>query len=238
MRRIAFLIFFLIPFNSIILAQDFHKSFAISTCLTQDIINEYSVYVDYYPFKRQSFGLCLGAIHYNHLLDPAPLSPSQNEYPGTVYSGFVSRLIYSYFISIRNHKSVNYKRYISPQIVYKNLFYTNKAFTDASTKGGMINYTRNEKAYLIGGDLVFGWIFDFKRKPTNIHLIINPFVGLGYNYRYRDIETLTLENDHYWGQNLPVLGNEIKNQDYFTIIAGWKFGLHFCTYNRNAQACK
>ena len=227
MRRIAFLIFFLIPFNSVIFAQDFHKSLAFSNNVFMDIFNEYSFYIDFIPFKHHSFGLCIGEIYDNPEFDPRPLSKSQNNQPGTVYKGYVTRLYYNYYFFNKDYKRLNFGTYISPQIIYKNLYYNNKTFIDANAnQGSSITYTRNEKTNIIGGDLVVGCYIALRIKKSKEYFFFNPYLGMGFNKRNRNIETLSIYDRGYHGDK-PVLGNEIKNTKYVTIVCGIKVGILF-----------
>ena len=114
MKGIALLLFFLMPFNAVIFSQDFHKSVAFSNNVFMDFINEYSFYVDIIPFKHHSFGFCIGKIHENPAFDPRPLSKSQNNNPGTVYTGYVTRLYYNYFFYQKDYGRSKFGYYVSP----------------------------------------------------------------------------------------------------------------------------
>lgn len=225
MRRIFIFLFFLTSSNSEIFAQDFHKSIAFSNNVIMDFINEYSLYIDIIPFKYHSFGICIGDIYDNKQFDPRPLSPSQNNQPGTVYKGYVARIYYNYYFFNKDYKRMKFGVYLSPQIIYKNLYYNNKTFYDENTtKYTSITYTRNEKTNITGFDLVCGLFISFKIFKSNEYFFFNPYVGPGYNKRYRNIETLNIIDNHYKGDK-PVLGKEIKNTAYFTIVFGFKVGI-------------
>lgn len=192
-----------------------------------DIINEYSLYIDFIPFKQHSFGLCIGKIYDNPDFDPRPLSSSQNNNPGTVYKGIVTRLYFNYYFIKKDYPKSKLGFYISPQLLYKDLYYHNKTFRDENTTHyTSITYTRNEKAYIIGGDIVCGLLFSFRIIKPSTHFFINPYVGTGYNSRTRNIETLSIYDNNYSGDK-PILGKETKYKDYFTIVFGIKVGLLF-----------
>jgi hypothetical protein len=199
-----------------------------------DFINEHSFYVDLIPFKHFGFGLCIGDIYDNPEFDPRPLSSSQNNKPGTVYKGYVGRLYFSYYFFNRDFKKTKFGFYLSPQIIYKNLYYNNKTFFDASPQElfgqnstkNTITYTRNEKANIIGCDLNCGMFISLRIIKPSIYLYINPYLGLGYNKKSRNIETLSIVDNDYLGDK-PILGNELKNTNYITILMGVKIGILF-----------
>lgn len=120
-------------------AQDSLKSFSISYNIIQACINEQSLYAEFSPFRHHVFGLSVGQIINNRMWEIFPLSPSQNEFPGTVYSGNVYRIKYSYVFQ----KKRSFDYYVCAQYIYRDIHYNNKDFRDGGDS--YRDYSRNEK---------------------------------------------------------------------------------------------
>lgn len=189
-----------------------------------DIFNEHSVYLDLIPFKHHSIGICFGEIFDNPKFDPRPLSSSQNNNPGTVYKGYVARAFYNFYFFNRDYEKLKFAFYMSPQIMYKDLYYNNKSFHDANPDKGSIYYIRNEKANIIGGNMDVGCLIALRIFKSQVYFFCNPYIGLGYDQRHRDIETLSINDQNYHGDK-PVLGKETKETKYLTFVCGAKVGL-------------
>lgn len=204
-------------------AQDSLKSFSISYNIIQACINEQSLYAEFSPFRHHSFGVSVGQIINNRGWEVFPLSPSQNEFPGTVYRGNVYRIKYSYVF--QKKRSLDY--YISTQYIYKDMYYNNKDFRDGGDS--YRDYSRNEKAKVFGFDLVYGlnWYLSLNK---HFAVLTNYYTGLGWRERHRTIETYYLNNHGGPGpheKDPPRLGNETKTQRYLIPVIGLKFGLQF-----------
>lgn len=202
-------------------AQDSLKSFSISYNVIQACINEQSLYAEFSPFKHHVFGVSVGQIINNRKWEVFPLSPSQNEFPGTVYSGNVYRIKYSYVF--QKWRSFDY--YLGAQYIYRDMYYNNKNFRDGGDS--YRDYSRNEKANVFGFDLISGlnWYLSFNK---HFAVLTNLYSGFGWRERHRDIETYYI--DYHGGpreKDPPRLGNETKTQRYLVPVLGLKFGLQF-----------
>ena len=215
-------LFIIIHFGVTSFAQDSLKTVSISYNLIQGCINEQSIYVEYSPFRHHKFGISIGKIYDNNAFEVFVLSPSQNTFPGTVYRGNVYRLSYSY---IFNKKSKS-DYYIGAQYIYRDMYYNHKQFRDGGDSH--VEYSRNEKATVIGFDLISG-LNKYKKLNKNFSLLFNVYYGIGWRERYRTIYTYNL---HYYGggggvNSPPQLGNETKIQQYWIPVFGIKLGLQF-----------
>ena len=222
------MLIFMIPINTLVFTQNLSKSISLSYNLIQGQINEHSIYLDIIPSDQLSIGFSIGKIFFNSMYDPLPLSPSQNTYPGTVYEGFVVRLNASYYLYRNEFKRYWTGGYLGLQLIYKDVFYNNISFKDGDKKDHYIYYDRNEKAKVFGIDIIEGICFSFGPKKIRESVFLNPYGGIGYRFRHRDIETLHLTNRGYSPSDgpIPVLGNEIKKQNYLTLVLGAKVGIN------------
>ncbi len=201
--------------------KDSLKSISISYNLIQACINEHSLYLDYSPFKHHAFGFSIGKVIDNRVFEVFVLSPSQNVYPGTVYSGKVFRINYSYVF--RKRRSFDY--YAGTQFIYRDMYYNNKKFRDGGDTN--VEYLRNEKATVFGGDIVWG-LHSYLHFNKYFSLLFNVYSGIGWRERNRNIDTYEIVWNGSGGNNVnspPHLGNESVIQQYVIPIFGVKLGL-------------
>lgn len=186
---------------------------------------------EYRPYKDHIFGITLGYVYSNKYFQVARLSPSQNEYPGLVYTGLVTRISYSYLKNHNNHCAF----YVSPQFMFKDLHYNNKKFEDDSGVNleddyketgakGENDYARNEKAQIYGLDFVAGWMYFIGNTNSKLKLYLNFCFGFGFNYRHRNINTLW-SNKIGEPTNVVAVGHSTMDQNFFIPILGIKMGL-------------
>jgi hypothetical protein len=210
-------IFFSIKVNS----QNIEKSLTISYNLLKAFTNEYSLNVEYKFLKKLSAGLTLGQVHDNPDHYVFKLSPSQNNYPGLVFKGFVARTYLAYNLVSTDY----YGFYISPQFLYKYLYYNNISFLDSWGDQGDNTFIRNERADLYGFDLMFGWNFFMGEDDSPVDFYLNLNWGFGIRYRHRNITTISSETRGNPGYVVP-LGKEIKDQKYASsTLIGVKIGV-------------
>jgi hypothetical protein len=199
--------------------QNKEKSITLSYNVLKTFTNEYSINTEYRINKHHSFGLTLGKVHDNPDHYVFILSTSQNNYPGLVYKGFVTRATYFYYLNSKDF----YGFYIGPQLLFKSLYYNDITFEDSWGDPGSNIYVRNEKAHLYGLDFVLGWNFYIGPAifPVSIYLNIN--CGFGLRYRHRNINTTSSITKDLPEYVVP-LGNEIKDQEYVCSFTGLKIG--------------
>ena len=216
-------IFFILHFSISSLAQDTLKSISISFNILQACINERTVYMEYKPFRHHTFGVSIGHIYYNPAFEVFVLSPSQNDFPGTVYNGTVYRINYSYVLENKR----KYESYVGAQLIYRDMYYNNQYFTDGARE--YVEYWRNEKANVFGFDFVYGRN-RYLRLNKYCALLFNTFYGVGWRERHRTIDTYDIKWNGGSGSkptDPPQLGNETKTQKYLVPVFGLKLGFQF-----------
>ncbi len=186
------------------------RRISISMNEVQFPINEFSIYADYCMDEKNSFGINVGVIYANPTFKVFILSPDQGTYPGTVWNGMVFRADYK-------HCWVNQlKKYWEVQVIYKTLSYHNQSFVNW-IDDNPYDFSRNEKAYLIGLDAINGRHF----LKYDSHLNLELFWGIGARYRKRNYSNLST--------NVPFaypLGSFTLEQFYPTLIFGFKVGFN------------
>jgi len=203
-----------------IYSQNKERSITVSYNLLKTFSNEYSVNTEFKFHKKLSVGLTLGKVHDNPEHYVYKLSSSQDEFPGLVYKGFVTRASLAYYLFSTDY----YGFYVGPQFLYKHLYYNNITFFDSWGDRGDNTYVRNERANMYGFDIMFGWNFYMGEidSPTDFYLNIN--WGFGIRYRHRNINTISSVTRGYTDYTVP-LGNEIKDQKYaYGSLIGIKIG--------------
>lgn len=204
-------------------AQDSLKTISISYNLIQACINEQSLYIELSPFQHHAFGFSIGKMYDNPIFEVFPFSPSQNEYPGTVYRGSVYRIKYAYIFE----KTRSFDYSVGAQLIYKDMYYNNKDFRDGGDT--YRDYSRNEKANVFGFDIVY----DLNKYVTfnkYLTMLLNLNFGVGWRDRHRNIDTYYLNNHGSPGPHEtdpPQLGNETKTQKYLVPVLGLKVGFRF-----------
>lgn len=206
--------------------QSYKGHLTISYNLIQAFIDEHSLFVDYSFSKRHSLGFSVGTIYYNRGFDPLLFSQSQNDYPGTVYKGYVVRLTYSFYFL--EHHGLDF--FLLNQPIYQNIYYNNHTFFDGGKDYSNIRYTRSEKAFILGDDININVKLHLNL-TNNFCIIVNPFLGIGLRYRHRDMETSDIIDYNYQeymsensGVTMPVAGHELKKQVYPLLNIGLKLG--------------
>jgi hypothetical protein len=186
------------------------------------MLAEYNIGVEFGINKYLALGIGLGQVHKNDILDPLPLSPSQNRWPGTVYEGYSFRL---------NAKIYPYKKtsdYWNIQLLYKIVSYADHEFTDKVYDGNhydnFATYKRTEHANVSGFSIMHGHEY----ATANGYLYIDFFYGIGIRYRERRINTTeTRTIDHATEGSFPGLGYTEQFQTFPVIETGFKIGFNF-----------
>ena len=110
----------------------------LETNLTHDITDEVNLRMDFRHSQSLGISFGLGYDYYNNFIRSTQfvsLSPSQWDYPILAYSGPVVRL--GYFIShYKERKSKTSLHYFKVGLIYKNLSYKNRTFTDSDGEIG------------------------------------------------------------------------------------------------------
>lgn len=213
------------PFMNVF-AQSKGSRILFSTNIIQIPINEVSIYVDRLLKKKQSVGVNAGIIYPVRSAAHVPYL-SNDQFPGSVSSGWVAR--------------ANYKRYYFPdagafvsiQGIFKATHYGNTNFEDRGfLPESYVHYTRSERSWLAGLDLFLGNTITNPRSA----LFIEVFYGLGVRYKARDYTTSFARLTRF---PVPIaagvedprfpLGNYTRNQIYPTLVFGFKMGLSWLT---------
>jgi hypothetical protein len=217
---IVSLVFVLFQFSAF--SQDTVQSIFISTYLTKPIFNEYSIVIEYKPFRNHVFGITLGDVYSNKHFQVNKLSSSQDKHPGLVYNGFATRALYSYYLASKK----NHAFYVSTQFMFKELKYDHHEFIDSWGDKGDNTYIRNENTQLYGLDLLVGWSFFEGLENEQTKLYLNIYLGFGGRYKYRDIETIGSIKRGSPDYIVP-LGHTSEEEKYIIPILGLKFGVRF-----------
>ncbi|HEX2959181.1 MAG TPA: hypothetical protein VHO70_20270 [Chitinispirillaceae bacterium] len=208
------------------LVQPYKWHVTLSYNVVQAFIDEHSLFIDYSFSKRHSLGFSIGTIFYNERFDPLLFSLSQNDYPGTVYKGYIVRITHSFYF-LKRHE---FDFYLLHQSVNQYVYYNNHDFYDGGKDNSNIRYTRSEKAFILGYDINANTAW-YLNMVNNLYIFVNPFLGIGLRYRHRNIETSDIIDYNYQeymhenpGVTMPVLGHELKKQVYLLLNIGLKFG--------------
>lgn len=206
--------------------QPYKRHLTLSYNLIQALIDEHSLFVDYSFSKRHSLGFSIGTIYYNQRFDPLIFSLSQNDYPGTVYKGYIARLTHSLNV-LRRH---DFDFFLLHQQIYQYVYYNNHEFFDGGKDYSNIRYTRSEKAYILGYDINANAAW-YLNMVNTLYIVVNPFLGIGLRYRHRNMETSNIIDynyQEYMHENprvtMPVAGHEVKKQFYPLLNIGLKLG--------------
>ena len=192
----------------------------LSTDLIQDAINEFNFGFEFKLNATYSFRIAYGKLYYNINFDPFILSPSQAEWPGTVYSGDAGMI---YF---KRYSSDVKGRYFSIGGIYKSMYYSNRKFIDM-IGGHEYYFIRSEHADVKGFDVMWGRQF----YPGGVLVEFN--CGIGFRSRDRNITTYSVDLGGYSPGTLPAQYSPIAygplelRQTYAVIHLGLLIGLGF-----------
>ncbi|MFH1321138.1 MAG: hypothetical protein ABII90_10850, partial [Bacteroidota bacterium] len=81
---------------------------------------------------------------------------------------------------------------------------------------------RSENADVIGGDIVLGFKI---KKSKKLIFFINPFIGIGFRYKFREYTTTKTGDTYYGYDSRAPLGNYSYVQQYFVLVLGLKIGI-------------
>lgn len=152
-----------------------------------------------HPFtKNFTAGFDFATVHPIGMFYVNPISPSQRDWPGTVYYGNDFKLEFKFFT---NKKP---STYTGINIEYKHLWYNNVPFVDVAPNGSdsqIYTYTRDEKENVFGIDFIYGHEFALCKKL----IMIDYFFGFGLRAMYRHINTYASKEylGHLGGLPLP-----------------------------------
>lgn len=228
MKNLVLLQLALLIISTQLMAGNEFKAFGITYNPVSGLIDEHAIQLDVYDSSKISYGISLGIVYPNKNFDPLQLSPSQDDYPGTVYSGIVVRSNIAYNFSGMRNSGV----YLCQQFVSKYVYYNQHTFRDGGDSH--VLYTRDEKTVVLGMDLVAGinWapMLSFDKieeqiegthKSAEKSICFGFWAGLAGRYRIRNTNTYDILN--YGGESRDP-GRHQKKQFYVFPTTGVKIG--------------
>jgi hypothetical protein len=193
---------------------------AIYTELMKMVISEVNIGLTYRFNRYVGLDLNVGHIYYNPVFDPFILSPSQNDWPGTVYKGT------SYRLGIKIFPNPGKRNYIAIKGLLKTMYYSGINFLDM-TNGYSITTLRSESAVVKGMEVEGGKEFI----TAEGHLLIEVFYGIGIRLKERNYTTYSEMLDGRFnvpaGQGAYPIGSFTKTQVFPTLELGFKMGFCF-----------
>jgi hypothetical protein len=182
---------------------------SIATEIVQDLMSEFNITAEYKLNRHIALGISPAVIIMNQALAVNPLSGSQDEYPGKVYNGYAIRVFAKRYI---NKKS---RSYFELALIYKSLHYDSVGFTDI-----VRHYERNEKAYVFGVDIIYGFELSRGKKAA---FFADPYLGLGFRGRDRHYTTYNsyLSGNASYPPPLPT-GSFHTEMGTIVLVAGFK----------------
>lgn len=201
---------------------DYKKNrLTFSANILQMCINEVGGNIDYVRDYRNSIGINAGYV-YEFWSDNGLVTDQAGDWPACVYNGMAYRLNYKYYIF---HSR---RVYLSPQLIYQNLSYTNHSFSDFDRWGTQYFIVRSETAKVYGMDFIIG--FHIRKPQAKLNLEV--FGGLAYRHRIRDYNTIgsyyytaAYGRDYFTDTKHPI-GLYHQEQDYPMITIGLKIGIN------------
>ncbi len=183
----------------------------------KDMINQYDLGVEFGINKYIAIGISGGIIHTNPIFSASPLSPSQAEWPGTVYQGSVGKF------NLKIYPMGKLSGYWNVQFIYKSMYYRNVEFFDMyQGEHDYATYTRSEDAYVRGISVMHGHEYAFAKG----FMYLDFYYGLGFRQRERNITTLTCNREPS-GIPKPPLGKSTLSQSFPVLEVGLKMGFNF-----------
>jgi len=227
-KKIFLLLSFLMV-SSLIFSQGSHF-LKLETNLSHDITDEVNLRIDFRHSKNLGLYFGLGYNYYNNFVRSSFLvgiSPSQWDSPILAYSGPVIRL--GFFIShYKERKTKTILHYFKAGLIYKNLSYKNRTFSDSDGDGYMFNFNRDEKASVYGADLILG---HSKALFETSHIFFDWHFGLGVRYKYREFTI-----NHSWGDlrmEDAAVGQYTEYSLYPIVLFGVSIGIDLKKNSKN-----
>ncbi|MBP7809831.1 MAG: hypothetical protein KA163_11100 [Bacteroidia bacterium] len=197
------------------------KLLSIYTNIPKNMLAEYNLGLEFGINKWIALGVAGGVVHTSEALDPLPLSPSQDRWPGTVYQGYALRA------NVKIYTAGTLSDYWNFQILGKTLSYNNHEFTDKVYEGNhydnFVTYKRSEEAIVLGFSIMHGHEY----ASANGFLYIDFFYGFGIRYRERRINTIETRTIYYASKGFPDVGYTEQFQTFPIIETGFKIGFNF-----------
>ncbi|HEV7230748.1 MAG TPA: hypothetical protein VGO45_05440 [Bacteroidia bacterium] len=194
--------------------------YAVYSELEKMLISETNVGFEYRFNRYMSLDLNIGHIHYNSLFDPWVFSPSQNDWPGTVYRGT------SYRFGLKMFPSPKKRNYIAIKGLWKTMYYSGMKFLDMKS-GYSLTTQRSESATVRGLEIEGGHEFNLAEG----HILFELFYGIGFRVRERNYTTYSqTENGSFpvpAGMGTYPTGSYVLIQKYPTLELGFKMGFCF-----------
>lgn len=216
-RKTRIVVMFLILFfpSKALLSQNSTKFF-IGHDLFKGLINEQSFTFGFNLTRHHLIMISLGYTHDNKFLreECRGLSPSQDKYPFLVYKGPTVRSAYEYRFAPFF--------YVGADIFYKYLYYSNHTFVDSEGDPGDVTFTRDEKSNVFGFHVNSGFIISIPKA----HLLINPSIGIGETFKFRNYTTTDSETRGDVSFDIPV-GSFSKEQHYLSIMMNLNIAVTF-----------
>jgi len=197
------------------------KRLAVYTNVGLNVINELNLNADWRYTDLITLGGGIGKVYSNKLLDPMPISPSQNNLPGTVYDGLAFRANAKFFTKFTGQSG-----YWCAQLLVKSIGYKRHGFTDMyKGEQDYDSFTRSENALVIGIELLHG----HRWNVANERIIWDVFYGIGLRDRHRRYITHT--SSHYesgspYAKPDPPIGTFTVDQLLPTVHFGINFGVN------------
>jgi hypothetical protein len=192
---------------------------SVTTDLVPGLINEFNLCAEFKINYTYSIRIGYGKLFYNGAFDPFVFSPSQSEWPGTVYEGDAG------MIYLKHYNAYKQGKYFSIGGIYKDMYYSNHSFLDIIDREPF-HYVRSEHATVRGFDLVWGRQY----YSGNGHILIEFNYGFGMRSRSRYFTTYSVD---YESSPVPPLYSPIPygpgelKQVYPTIHLGLLIGFCF-----------
>lgn len=197
-------------------STQFKPRFAIYTDLILDALSEKNIEGEIKISPRFALGAAYGRVIPSVYLGDHMFIPSHDEFPGRIYDGYGLKAFTKFYLKKRE----NY--YIQAAFQYKQLQYDSADFFDGGNGRGIYFSRANEKAWLLGADILLG----MELLPLK-YVYFDGYAGLGYRFRSRNYTTYKHAYGSYNSNNPPPpLGDFLVHQDYIALIIGIKMG--FC----------
>jgi hypothetical protein len=188
--------------------------FAVYTDIILDALNEKNIGAEVKISPRIALGASYGRVLPSLYYGEHFLIASHDKFPGRIYEGYVLKTNLKYYFQ------KDEKFYLQTSFQYKTLRYDSADFSDGGDGRGVYFSRANEKAWLLGGDILLGIDFIVMK-----HIYFDVFFGLGYRFRRRSYTTYKNAYAQYNSYNPPPpLGDYIVHQNYIAPILGVKIG--------------
>ncbi len=188
------------------------KKFFIGYDLLKGAIDEHSLTIGYYAFKKQFITLSIGYTYPQS--SENSLSPDQSEYPIFMYKGPVFRMGYEF------HPITKSFSYFGIDIYYKHLYFNNITLHNDNDER-VNDFTQSELANVYGWHLNGGFVHNYR------HFFINFLIGAGMTFKFRNYSIYNSNIEQYGEYDGPLVNNGTfkETQHYLSVILGLNIGV-------------